>query len=164
MLPITHKMTSTIPSVICVPYTDKFSNNNDSHVDIRIGNEHNIVASNQAILKCAEPGTVVIIVATKVNKNRRQLQFGVLCRKIEGECRMWENASPNGRAFKYHWTFKPLTDILYMYEVSGLIDDIAKRMQIDIKYMFNSRFCGYGIKYIPLIQEVIATRAIPILT
>lgn len=152
-----------IPSVICVTYTDEYSNNRDSHLDLEIGSEHRMVASNQLILNNAKPGTLVQIVAAKKQKNRRQVQFGFLDRKIEGECRLWENASPNGRTFQYHWTFTPLTDILYMHEVHGLIERIAERMNINTKYIFNSRFCGYGLKYIPLMQEVIATRAIPLI-
>ena len=156
-------MIPDIPSVICVTYTDEYSNNRDSHLDLAIGAEHRMVASNQLILNNAKPGTLVQIVAAKKQVNRRRVQFGFLERKIEGECRLWENASPNGRTFKYHWTFTPLTDILYIHEVRGMLDRIAERMNIDTKYIFNSRFCGYGLKYIPLMQEVIASRAIPLI-
>lgn len=156
-------MATNISSVICVSYTDEFSNNKDSHIDIDIGAKHNIVASNQLILNNAKSGTLVQIVASKKSKNRRRVQYGLLDRKIQGECHLWENASPNGRTFKYHWTFTPLTNVLYVYEIQLILDRIADRMNVDIKYIFNSRFCGYGHKYVPLMREVIETGAIPLL-
>lgn len=156
-------MAQHIPAVICVTYTDAFSNNRDSHVDIDIGSNHKIVASNSVLLNKAKPGTIVQIVAAKKQKNRRQVQFGFLDRKIDGECRLWENAGPNGRVFKYHWAFTPLTEVLYMHEIRGVIERIAERMNIDTRQMFNCRLCGWGVDYIPIMQEVIKTRAIPLI-
>jgi hypothetical protein len=156
-------MSDRILSVICVTYTDAFSNNRDSHVDSDIGAKHKMVASNSTLLNNAKPGTLVQIVAAKKHKNMRKIQFGILDRKIEGECHLWENASPNGRKFKYHWTFTPLTDVMYMKDVRGIIDTIAERMNINTKNMFHSRFCGWGTKYIPIMKEVLDTRAIPLI-
>jgi hypothetical protein len=156
-------MARHIPSVICVTYTDEFSNNRNSHVDIEIGSKHKMVASNSPLLNKAKSGTIVQIVAAKNQKNRRQIQFGFLDRKIDGECHLWENAGPNGRVFKYHWTFTPLTDVLYMHEIREIIERIAERMNIDTRQMFNSRLCGWGAQYIPIMQEVIETRAIPLI-
>jgi hypothetical protein len=156
-------MTYNILSAICVAYTDPFSNNGDSHVDLDIGAKHNMVASNSLLLKNAKPGTLVQIVAAKKHENKRKIQFGILDRRIEGECHLWENASPNGRTFKYHWTFTPLTEVLYMHDVRIIIDGIAERMNINTKNMFHSRFCGWGTKYIPIMKEVLETRAIPLI-
>jgi hypothetical protein len=152
-----------IPQVSCVTYTDEFSNHNDSYVDLEIGAQHNIVASNGVALQNGKAGALVQIIATKKNLNKRRIQYVILERQISGPCRLWENAGPNGRQFKYHWTFIPLTCILDINIVIEPIREISQRMDLNIKNLYNSRLCGYGVKYIPLIHEVLDTRAIPLL-
>lgn len=143
--------------IVCVAYTDQFSINNKSILDLEVGCKHNIVSSNQDVLNRIESGNLVI-----VTSQCRHFVIGIVGKHIEG-CTTWQNEG--GHIFKYAREFTPLTDVLSIATIMGQWKATCEILEVekDPKHLFHSRFCGYGTWYMSALHSAIHFGVIPIL-
>ena len=135
--------------VICVAYTNAFSVDGDSLVDLQIGCRHNVVSSNQSVLDRAEVGSLVV-----VTSQTGHMVIGVLGAAIIN-CNLWTRLG--GHSFNYAREFTPITDIVPIALVRDKwiavcdVHEVSKQP----RYLFHSRFCGYGTWYVPALHDAL---------
>ncbi len=135
--------------VICVAYTNKFSVDGNSLIDLQIGCKHNAVSSNQTVLDRADSGSLAV-----VTSQTGHMVIGVLGPKIP-DCNVWAHAG--GRSFKYAREFTPLTDIVPIDLVRDKWASVCDVHEVTKKpnYLFHSRFCGYGTWYVTALRNAL---------
>jgi hypothetical protein len=147
-------MSTLFSKIICVSYTDEFSSDKNSHNDTIIGYQHRLVSSGNILLNKATPGTLCI-----VRNERGYFYICVLISKMTMPVSLWKDYPHDfhaGKMFKYTWTTFNLTDILSIDKIfkSEQIKELTDNCNIkNLRLMFNSRLCGYGVKYMPFINE-----------
>jgi hypothetical protein len=140
---------STATQVICVAYTNAFSVDNNSLIDLQIGCRHNVVSSNQSVLDRAEIGSLAV-----VTSQTGHMVIGVLGSTITN-CKVWAGAG--GHSFKYAREFTPITDVVPIALVRDKWASVCDVHGVSKKpnYLFHSRFCGYGTWYIPALLDAL---------
>jgi len=142
--------------VVCVAYTDKFSVNNDSLNDLQIGVAHNMVSSNQTVLKKANVGSLAI-----VTSQSGHCVIGILGEHLDRVCDAWANNG--GHVFKHARHFTPITDVFVRKSIMTEWEDVCEVYAVTKKSynLFNSRLCGYGLWYVSALQAAIRYGMIP---
>lgn len=144
--------------IICVAYTNSHSVKKDSRIDLKIGNDHRMVSSNQIILDRASSGDLVII-----RSQNGDCVIGKLGHKLS-KCSLWKDICPEyGQEFKFAWTYEPLTPIMRIDDVRKCLAGSVESEGINLTFLFNSRLCGYGGKYMSLMKDAFALNLIPML-
>ncbi len=160
------KMSDTLKSlalqaskVICVAYTDEFSIDNQSLIDLQVGCKHNAVSSNQDVLHNAPVGSLAVVTAQSGH-----FVIGILGEDLETPCRIWRK--DGGKVFKYARKFTPITDVMLRASVMDAWTATCDVYEVDkqSKYLFHSRFCGYGHWYIPALHAAIKHGVFPLRT
>jgi len=128
--------------VRCVAYSDKFSINNSSFEDLKLGHEYTTVGCNSSVFGASVPGDFVIITAK--SKGERIAVLGVLVEKVD-DCLLWQNRG--GKQWKYNFKYQPLTDIFKIEQhIFDFLDKECIEKDIKSQYFFHSRFCGARYK------------------
>lgn len=128
----------------------------DSRIDLNIGNDHRMVSSNQIILDRASPDDLVII-----RSQNGDCVIGQLGHKLS-KCSLWKDICPDsGKEFKFAWTYVPLTPIMRIQDVRRALEGSVESHGINLTFLFNSRLCGYGGKYMSLMKDAFALNLIP---
>ncbi len=141
--------------VICVAYTDEMSVARDSHRDLKIGCESNLVSSNQDILDRVENGSLVVVTSQK------DFVIGLVGDSVKN-ADVWEKSG--GHVFRYARQFFPLTDILSKDVYQEKWDATCQVLGCEgknPKYLFHSRFCGYGACYVPALISALRCNMFP---
>ncbi len=135
--------------IICVGYSDEHSINNKSILDLQLGHSHGCVSSNQVVLDRAEPGDLIV-----VTSQCRQFTIGRLDARLDN-CALW--ASNGGHAWKYAWSYTPLTEIMPIANIREKWEAICDVHGVAKKpcNLFNSRLCGYGVCYVPALLDAL---------
>ena len=137
--------------VRCVTYTDKFSIQGSSIIDMEVGHQHRMVGCNSSVFGTSKKGDIVII--TSKDGNKKYAVIGVLKDKLES-CDLW--ATRGGHYWKHNYTYLALTKI---FEITPeIIEKIVELCESDPnkpnpKYLFHSRFCG--IRYRGVVMELV---------
>ena len=141
--------------IICVTYTNEHSVNNDSYRDLQIGLENRVVGSGTGHLVYANTYDIVII------RSKNHLMFAVLNEILPG-CNAW--SSHGGENWQTNFSITPITGII---EKTLKFEDILRtyHAQHNVKYgcMLNSRLCGYGEKYKPVLKSLFLDEHITLL-
>ena len=143
-------------AVVCIAYTDNMSVEGSSRRDLEIGCENNMVSSNQEVLDRAAEGSLAI-----VTSQSDDFVIGIVGKSVEN-CGVWEKEG--GHRFRYARVFTPVTDILSKKEYSEKWDAVCQVLGCsgkNPKYLFHSRFCGYGTWYIPALTSALKCGVIP---
>jgi hypothetical protein len=142
--------------IICVAYTNEFSVSNNSLVDLQIGCRHKVVSSNQDVLDRALNGSLAV-----VTSQSGHAVVGLLGPTIP-DCKVWSDLG--GGFFKYAREFTPVTNVFPIAHVLGKwqavcdVHDVTKKP----RFLFHSRFCGYGTWYVPAIHDALRHEIFPI--
>jgi hypothetical protein len=141
--------------IICVTYTNEHSVNHDSYRDVQIGLENRVVGSGTGHLVYANTDDIVII------RSKNHLMFAVLNEILPG-CNAW--SSHGGENWQTNFSITPLTGII---ERTPTFEEMLRiyHAQHNIKYgcMLNSRLCGYGEKYKPVLKSLFLDENITLL-
>ena len=132
--------------IVCVTYTDDFSAGGNAYNDLKIGLQAKTVACNSGHLSNTKAGDIVMI------RSSNHITFGIIQEQV-GTSDAW--SSHGGESWKYNFRYLPITDILEM-------SPAFKQMVLyhcttnGVKHgcMFNSRLCGYGEKYKPVLKDL----------
>ncbi len=145
--------------VICVAYTDKFSIDGQSLIDLQHGCKHGAVSSNQAVLKTARTGRLATVTAPSgpfpIRPPRAHPTAPALIWRKEG-----------GSTFKYARAFTPITDVLLRSTVRPAWEATCDVHEVTKKplNLFNSRLCGYGTWYMEALHSAFQHNVFPIRT
>ena len=137
--------------VRCVTYTDKFSIQGSSMIDLEVGHQHRMVGCNSSVFGASKRNDIVIITAKDGKK--KYAVIGVLKEKLDS-CDLWLRRG--GHQWKHNYTYVTLTEI---FEVtSEVMEEIVRLCDSDPnkpnpKYLFHSRFCG--IRYRGVVMELV---------
>jgi hypothetical protein len=132
--------------IVCVTYTDEFSAGGDAYNDLKIGHQAKIVACNSGHLSNTKAGDIVMI------RSSKHITFGIIQEPI-GTSDAW--SSQGGESWKYNFRYLPITAILEMDTgFKQMVRDHCESNGVKHGCMFNSRLCGYGEKYKPVLKDL----------
>ncbi len=123
--------------VIVVTYTDEHSIGKDAVVDFAHGVEKGIVACNNARLKKAVAGDLVVVRAADF------FLVGALIAEAPEEKDSWKKAG--GESWEICWKYKPLSTIIEITkEMRAEFMLLCEPLGINSRYLLNSRLCPYA--------------------
>jgi hypothetical protein len=132
-----------------IAYQDKYSANNCSYDDLKLGHDNGRVGCNGKLTLGASTTTAGDLVVVKANDEKRKyMSIGVLETRLE-ECDLWHNHG--GLKWKYNFTYKPLTKIFEITpKLREKVDELGAKHNCNAKNFFNARFCSVKLKAILL--------------
>jgi hypothetical protein len=132
--------------IVCVTYTDDFSAGGNAYNDLKIGLQAKTVACNSGHLANTTAGDIVMV------RSSKHITFGIIQEPI-GTSDAW--SSQGGEAWKYNFHYLPITAILEMdARFKQMVRDHCEANGVKHTCMFNSRLCGYGEKYKPVLKDL----------
>jgi hypothetical protein len=132
--------------IVCVTYTDGFSAGGNAYNDLKIGLQAKTVACNSGHLSNTKAGDIVMI------RSSKHITFGIIQEPV-GTSDAW--SSQGGEAWKYNFHYLPITAILEMDAgFKQMVRDHCEANGVKHGCMFNSRLCGYGEKYKPVLKDL----------
>jgi len=145
--------------IVCVTYTNPFSAGNDSHQDVQIGIDTKTVACGSGHLANTDPGDIAIT-TSDASGPMRYITFGFVGHMIQ-ESDAW--ASKGGQKWNYNFKYEPFTCALPLSkELSEKITALCMKHNAKRTNLFNSRLCGYGKGFKPVLLDLFADESMKI--
>jgi len=132
--------------IVCVTYTDGFSAGGNAYNDLKIGLQAKTVACNSGHLANTTAGDIVMI------RSSNHITFGIIQEPV-GTSDAW--SSQGGESWKHNFSYLPITAILEINAgFKQMVRDHCDANGVKHGCMFNSRLCGYGEKYKPVLKDL----------
>lgn len=139
-----------MPKVRCVSYTDAFSANGCSLIDLQLGVQNCVVGCNSSVFGSSQPGDLVIMTASSAKK--QYFALGTLCERLP-ICSVWKDAG--GHSWEHNFTYVPLVSGIYERtdDINAYVAELCTKHGVNPKHFFHPRFCGE--RYAPVLQELV---------
>lgn len=131
--------------IICVKYTNNQSADNNGYKDLKTGRQNHLVASNLGHLGHAKKDDIVMICSDD------HIDFGIILEKVEPSD-IWQ--AEGGKKWKYNFRYHPIAEDLEFSTIKQMVNFLAKELEVTDKNMFNTRLCGYGERFRPVLKAL----------